>query len=75
MDTYANIAPDGIPPIGIGRGSIIRNAIVDKDARIGRNVRIVNQEQREEHDDLAYTIRDRIVVVHKDAVIPDNTTI
>ncbi len=66
---------DGIPPIGIGRGSIIRNTIVDKNARIGRNVRIVNQQQLEEHDDSAYTIRDGIVVVHKDAVIPDNTVI
>lgn len=69
------ITPDGVPPIGIGRGSIIRNAIVDKNARIGRNVRIINEQKREDHDDSTYTIRDGIVVIHRNAVIPDNTVI
>ena len=34
-------APAGAPPVGIGRGSVIENAIIDKNVRIGRNVRIV----------------------------------
>ncbi|MFC1717444.1 glucose-1-phosphate adenylyltransferase [Candidatus Poribacteria bacterium] len=70
-----SLTPDGLPPIGIGRGSVIRNTIVDKDARIGRNVRIINRQEREDYDDSTYSIRDKIVVVHKDAVIPDNTVI
>jgi glucose-1-phosphate adenylyltransferase len=66
---------DRLPPIGIGRGTVIRNAIVDKNARIGCNVRIINRQGIEEYDDQNYSIRDRIVVIHKDAVLPDNTVI
>lgn len=65
----------GEPSIGIGKGSVIRNAIIDKDARIGCDVRIINQHNMENWDDEFYSIRDGIVVVHKDAVIPDNTVI
>jgi len=32
-----------MPAIGIGDGSVVENAIVDKNARVGRNVRIVNE--------------------------------
>ncbi len=65
----------GLPPMGIGRGSILRNTIVDKNARIGRNVKIASQDKREDCDASNYTIRDNIVVVHKNAVIVDNTVI
>ncbi len=63
------------PPVGIGRGAVIRNAIVDKNARIGCNVRIINEQGLKEHDDRNYSIRDGIVVIHKNAVLPDNTVI
>ncbi len=66
---------EGSPAIGIGRGCVIRNTIIDKNARIGSNVRIINQAGHEDYDASAYTIRDGIVVIHKDAVIPDNTVI
>jgi glucose-1-phosphate adenylyltransferase len=67
----------GIVPIGIGTNSRIRNAIIDKNARIGTNVNIVNAAnvQSAEHEDKGYWIRSGIVVVLKGAVIPDNTTI
>ncbi|MGB9594920.1 MAG: sugar phosphate nucleotidyltransferase, partial [Candidatus Poribacteria bacterium] len=61
--------------IGIGRGSIIRNAIIDKNARIGCNVRILNEKGLTRFDGENYSIRDGIVVVHKNAVIPDDTVI
>jgi len=61
--------------IGIGRGSIIRNAIIDKNARIGCNVNIVNEKGLTKFDGDNYSIRDGIVVVHKNAVIPDDTII
>jgi len=64
-----------LPPIGIGRGSIIRNAIIDKNARIGCNVKIVNENGVPHYDGQDYSIRDGVVVVHKDGVIPDNTVI
>ena len=69
------INEEGLPIIGIGQGSVIRNAIIDKNARIGSNVRIVNQKKLESYDDSTYTISDGIVVVHKNAVIPNNTII
>ncbi len=63
------------PLIGIGRGSVIKNAIVDKNAKIGCNVIIANEKGIKDMDDDYYSIRDGIVVVHKDAVINDNTII
>ena len=65
----------GATLIGIGRGSIIRNAIIDKNARIGCNVRIVNEQGLINFDSDKYSIREGVVVIHKDATIPDNTVI
>ena len=64
-------------PVGIGAGSTIRGAIVDKNARIGRKVKIVNQERVEEanREDDGFYIRSGIVVVLKNATIPDHTVI
>lgn len=66
---------EGTPPIGIGSGSVIENAIVDKNARVGRGVRILNEKEERERDAAAYYIRDGIVVIPKNAVIPDGTVI
>jgi glucose-1-phosphate adenylyltransferase len=64
-------------PIGIGEGTTVRRAIIDKNARIGRNVQIVNKENIEEaeREDLGFYIRSGIVVVLKNAVIPDGMVI
>jgi len=62
----------GRPPMGIGDGTVIERAIVDKNCRIGRNVRIVNdREMRERADDGIAAICDGITVCVKDAVMPD----
>ena len=42
VDGYYPDAPLGSPRVGIGENSVIENAIIDKNARIGRDVRIVN---------------------------------
>jgi len=65
----------GAPPIGIGEGTIIADAIIDKNARIGRNVRILNEAGHVNADGDGWAIRDGIVVVPKDAVIQDGTVI
>jgi glucose-1-phosphate adenylyltransferase len=65
----------GLPPVGIGQDSMIQHAIVDKNARVGRGVRIVNAEGQSEKDGLGYFIRDGIVIVPKGGVIPDGTVI
>jgi glucose-1-phosphate adenylyltransferase len=65
----------GIPDVGIGDDTIIEQAIVDKDCRIGRGVRIVNVNRLEEDEGENYVIRDGIVVIPNDAVVPDGTVI
>ncbi|HSR51717.1 MAG TPA: glucose-1-phosphate adenylyltransferase, partial [Acidobacteriota bacterium] len=67
--------------LGVGRGSFIRRAIVDKNARIGENVRIENVEGHAEHDGNCgtpmsnYHVRDGIVIIPKNSVIPDGAVI
>lgn len=64
-------------PVGIGNDTTIRRAIIDKNARIGRNVQIINKDSVEEADreNQGFYIRSGIVVVLKNAVIPDGTII
>lgn len=63
----------GRPPLMIGENSYIENAIVDKNCRIGRNVRIVNAEGLKEAPETEYCmIRDGVTVIPKDTVLPDN---
>jgi glucose-1-phosphate adenylyltransferase len=62
----------GHPALGIGSGSHIEGAIVDKNVRIGKNVRIVNEQKLETRgEDEPCIIREGIPNVVKDAVLPD----
>lgn len=62
----------GRTPLGIGDGTVIDRAIIDKNCRIGRNVKIVNtRELRERDDDGVASIRDGITCIVKDAVLSD----
>lgn len=71
-DEVAADVAAGRPPLGIGDGTVIERAIVDKNVRIGRNVRIVNErEVRDRADDGNAAICDGITCVVKDAVLPD----
>ncbi len=67
----------GKVPMGIGAGSTIRRAIIDKNACIGRNVQIINKDHLEEaeRESQGFYIRSGIVVVLKNAVIPNGTVI
>lgn len=75
-DRKAEIAGGSIP-IGIGQGSTIRRAIIDKNARIGQNVMIVNKDRVEEaeKEDQGFYIRSGITVILKNAIIPHGTVI
>jgi glucose-1-phosphate adenylyltransferase len=67
---------EGVPHIGIGKGTLIRKAIIDKNARIGDGCRIgVDEIHREDGDHGQYRIRDGIIVIIKGAVIPPGTVI
>ena len=63
------------PPIGIGSNTRIQNAIIDKNARIGNNCIISPAGKEENCDGDLYYVRDGIVIIPKNAVIPDNTVI
>lgn len=67
--------PPGAPPLGIGRDSAIRGAIIDKNPRIGEGVRIEPFPRGYDRDEELWAVRDGIVVVPKNVVIPDGTVI
>jgi glucose-1-phosphate adenylyltransferase len=64
------------PPIGIGDGTVIDGAIVDKNCRIGSGAQILNHHQVEQCEAGDYCcVQDGILVVEKDAVLPSNWTV
>ena len=64
-------------PLGVGKGTTVKRAILDKNTRIGENVTIINKDNVEEADrsDQGFYIRNGIVVVVKNASISDGTII
>jgi glucose-1-phosphate adenylyltransferase len=64
-----------VPNIGIGNHCTIINAIIDKNARIGDNVSIINAHNLQEKDEENYNIREGIIVVPKGAYISSGTVI
>ncbi len=65
----------GSPPLGIGQDAQISGAIVDKNACIGRGVKITPKNPEENYAGHGYMVRDGITVIEKDAVIPDGAVI
>ena len=67
---------EGIPNIGIGRGTIVKKAIIDKNARIGDGCRIgIESRERKDGDYGNYWIVDGIIVIPKGGIIPPGTVI
>ena len=66
---------EGKPRMGIGMNCRIENAIIDKNARIGNNVTISPAGKPEHVDHDLYYIRDGIVIIPKNAIIPHGTVI
>ncbi|MGN6510009.1 MAG: glucose-1-phosphate adenylyltransferase [Chitinophaga sp.] len=71
LDEINNARSKGRPPIGIGERCYINNAIIDKNACIGNDVRINGGKHLEDGEFEKYTVKDGIVVVKKGAVLPD----
>ena len=71
------VLDSGKVPLGVGANTTIQRAIVDKNARIGRNVQIVNQDKIQEstREELGFVIRNGIVVIIKNATIPDGMVV
>jgi glucose-1-phosphate adenylyltransferase len=77
-ETDADRAEDrrlGRPDIGIGDGTVIDGAIIDKNARIGRHVHIRHLPDRPDSETDNWAVRDGLVVIPKDATIADDTVI
>ncbi len=65
----------GLPHIGIGDGSVIDTAILDKDARVGAKVHLINKDKIKNGEGPNFVIRDGIVVIPKSAIVLDGTVI
>jgi glucose-1-phosphate adenylyltransferase len=66
---------DGRPSIGIANGAVIEGAIIDKNARIGNQVIIRQMPDRADEEHENWVSREGIVIVPKNAVIPNGTII
>ncbi len=74
-ESIAESESAGRPRVGIGTNTRIANAIIDKNARIGNNVVITPDGKPENVDHEMYYIRDGIVIIPKNGVVPDGTVI
>jgi glucose-1-phosphate adenylyltransferase len=75
MESIQSHEAQGLPRMGIGKNARIENAIIDKNARIGDEVVISPAGKAETVDHPLYYIRDGIVIIPKNAVIPSGTII
>ncbi len=75
VEEIAQNEKNGIPNIGIGSNCEIREAIIDKNARIGKGVKLVNARGVSDETSENYVIKDGIIVIPKNAIIPDDTVI
>ncbi|MBW2255505.1 MAG: glucose-1-phosphate adenylyltransferase [Deltaproteobacteria bacterium] len=62
-------------PVGIGEGTSVRRAIIDKNARIGAGCVIHGDPGRADEDHEGWAVRDGIIVVSKNTTIPPGTTL
>ena len=77
QDTKEIISNDdnGIPNLGVGKYCYIERAILDKNCRIGNNVKIIGGQHLPDGDFENHSIKDGIVIVKKNAVIQPGTQI
>lgn len=75
IDEMSRAAASGLPKLGIGERTYIRNAIIDKNCRIGDDVRINGGPHLTPTDHSLYTVKDGIVVVKKGAILPNGFVI
>jgi glucose-1-phosphate adenylyltransferase len=71
IEEMEDAAKKNIPNIGVGQRCYIKNCIIDKNCRIGDDVKIIGGSHLEATDHALYTIKDGIVVLKKNAIIPN----
>jgi glucose-1-phosphate adenylyltransferase len=75
LEEMLHAAERGVPKVGIGERCYIKNAIIDKNCRIGNDVRINGGAHLANTDHALYSVKDGIVVVKKGAILPDGFVI
>ena len=75
IESIAEHERAGKPRVGIGSGCRIENAIIDKNARVGNNVVISPAGKPENLDHALYHIRDGVVIIPRNAMIPHGMVI
>ncbi len=65
----------GIPKIGIGERCYIKDAIIDKNCRIGDDVKIIGGKHLANTDHQLYTVKEGVIVIKKGAILPNGFTI
>ncbi|MEP7212532.1 MAG: glucose-1-phosphate adenylyltransferase [Acidobacteriota bacterium] len=67
----------GVPHLGVGHNTLIRRAIIDKNVRIGKDVKLLNEAGVQHHDDEngKFYIREGIIIVPKNGTIADGTVV
>ena len=75
LDEMNTSVSNGLPKLGIGERCYIKNSIIDKNCRIGNDVRINGGKHLANAEHQLYSIKEGIVVVKKGAVIPDGFVI
>ncbi len=61
--------------VGVGAGCTLKNVIIDKNARIGEGSSLIGRRDRPDEDGDGWAVRDGIVIVQKNALIPPGTTV
>src|SRR2546423_3183841 len=64
-----------VPSLGIGDNTTIENAIIDKNARVGNNCTISPRDKPKDLDHALYFVRDGIVIIPKNGIVPHGTVI
>ncbi len=75
LDDMTSDQQSGIPLLGIGQRCHIENAIIDKNCRVGDDVKIIGGKHLEDSDNRLFTIKDGIIVLKKGAIFPNGFVI
>ncbi len=75
LDEIDRARARGKPAVGVGADCVIERAIIDKNARVGNGVHLVNESGIKQRDGDGYYIRDGIVIVPKGGVVPDGAVV
>jgi glucose-1-phosphate adenylyltransferase len=74
-DFFEDCPPPDLPAVGIGHGCYVRNAIIDKNARIGDGARLFNEANLWQADGDGWHIREGVIVVPRNTVMPPGTVV